>query len=267
MVTVRYCAACGAPRRAAEDRFCYACGAAYPADTPVANGGVPGFAESSSAASAAPLTTRTGSVAAPPRPAAWGVPDVGGVLAAAPPESQRQRPLWAVATLSVCTFGLYLLWWIGASWAEMKRELRDEGMHPFWHAVSLIVPIYGLFRVHAHYATINTMLTAAGASLRLRPGAMVVLVVLFGVLNRIVREDIPAVVWVPLALVATACAAGMVVHGQRGLNTYFQSLPDRTITPRVHPVEWIVIVVGAIIWVLALIGSSIPDEPASGTFV
>lgn len=172
-----------------------------------------------------------------------------------------------MATLSVCTFGLYLLWWIGASWAEMKRELRDEGMHPFWHAVSLIVPIYGQFRVHAHFATINTMLAAVGAGLRLRPGAMVVLVVLTAVLVRIVSEDIPAVVWIPLSLVACACAAGVVVHGQRGLNTYFQSLPDRTITPRVHPVEWIVIVVGTIIWVLALIGSVLPEEPATGSFV
>jgi len=267
VVTVRYCAACGAPRRAAEDRFCYACGAAYPTEVTAANGGAPGFGESRSAASAVPDTIRIGSVAAPPRPAAWSVPHTGGVLVAAPPESQRQRPLWAVATLSVCTFGLYLLWWIGASWAEMKRELRDEGMHPFWHAVSMIVPIYGQFRVHAHYATINTMLAAAGASLRLRPGAMVVLVVLFGVLNRIVREDIPAVVWVPLALVATACAAVMVVHGQRGLNAYFQSLPDRTVTPRVHPIEWIVIVVGAIFWILVLIGGFLPEEPDAGLYV
>jgi hypothetical protein len=57
----------------------------------------------------------------------------------------RRRPLWLVGALTFVTFGVYLVIWVGVTWSEMKRELRDEGMRPVWHALGLLVPIYNSF--------------------------------------------------------------------------------------------------------------------------
>ena len=56
------------------------------------------------------------------------------------------------------TFGGYGIWWLGASWPEMKVQLQDARMRPFWHALASLVPIYQFFRINAHYRALNEML-------------------------------------------------------------------------------------------------------------
>src|SRR5579871_3787408 len=64
-------------------------------------------------------------------------------LIAAGGEWRRRRPIWLTVMLTlVFPFGLYPLVWFAVTWAEMKRELRDDEMHPWWHAVGYCVPIY-----------------------------------------------------------------------------------------------------------------------------
>jgi len=54
-------------------------------------------------------------------------------------------------------FSLRLYWpvWFGQTWSELKRVVRDPGMNPVAHALSLFVPIYGLFRIGAHFRVMH----------------------------------------------------------------------------------------------------------------
>src|SRR5206468_4575766 len=88
-------------------------------------------------------------------------------------EWRRQRPIWLVGSLAVLTFGIYPVVWLGATWSEMKRELGESRMDPWGHALSQLVPIYGLFRVHAHYRKLNEMLERWDDRTRVHPGPVV----------------------------------------------------------------------------------------------
>ena len=43
----------------------------------------------------------------------------------------RSRPIWLVSLLTFVTGGFYLFFWAGATWSELKRELKDEDMQPW----------------------------------------------------------------------------------------------------------------------------------------
>ena len=68
---------------------------------------------------------------------------------------RRVRPLWRTVALTLATFSLYYFYWFWTTWCELKHETSDEGMKPFGHMLSLFVPIYQLFRIHAHFRVIR----------------------------------------------------------------------------------------------------------------
>src|SRR5215207_11023344 len=113
---MRTCSACEASSPP-EAKFCMACGTAL------------------MSSDLAPLLPRTTTLAP-----SWPI---------------RQRPTWVVFLLTIFTLGLYWPIWFAQTWSELKRVVRDPGMSPVWHGLSLAVPIYNLFRVHAHFRTIN----------------------------------------------------------------------------------------------------------------
>lgn len=238
MTIVHFCSACGNRRQAESDRYCPACGAAYEratppeGTTPSAHGAIP---------SVVPIMRRLTPKAEPtPVPAPPPYLDPSAV------ETRRQRPLWTVAALTFATFGLYLFVWFGASWAELKRERQDPRMYPVWHALTLLVPIYGFFRLHAHMETINELLDRVEAPRRLVPGGAIA-----GLLVSALVQLIPtsaALTEVFVASVGLALLAVVVVHGQGGLNSYWQRLPAHQVPARVHWAEWVVMILGGIVW-------------------
>src|SRR5438045_8037872 len=106
------------------------------------------------------------------------------------------------------TFGVYPIVWVGLSWAEMKRELDDPDMHPVGHALAMLVPIYGLFRLHAHFRTVNCLLAQARCASSVYPDRAVI--------GSIAATILSGVFW-PLG---AALSAWVVAHGQLGLNDY-----------------------------------------------
>jgi hypothetical protein len=161
----------------------------------------------------------------------------------------RQRPLWLVVALSLATYGLYLFWWTGATWAEMKRELDDSNMHPVWHGLSLLVPIYGLFRIHAHFRVLNEMLDREGVGARVQPPYAVILLMFAGSAgNTSARLEGPASL--VLSLVSTALVAGLLVYGQAALNGYWAAVAKEQVVQRVHWGEWVTLICGGILTVL-----------------
>jgi hypothetical protein len=163
-----------------------------------------------------------------------------------------QRPLWLVGALTFLTLGFgYPLVWLGITWSEMKRELDDDSMHPWWHALTLLVPIYGLFRVHNHYRTINELLWRVRADATVHPGRAVWGVGIAEGWDRLAgRENVPAV----LGLIGPAVMALVIMHGQAGLNNYWNAAAGKVVPSRVHWAEWLGLVLGLIIFGLILLG-------------
>lgn len=91
----------------------------------------------------------------------------------------RRRPLWLVALLTVLSLGIYLPLWLGFTWAELRRETRDQRMQPLGHALSVFVPGYGYWQVYRHFALIASGLERLGVKNKVDPFSAMIGVVLW----------------------------------------------------------------------------------------
>lgn len=156
-------------------------------------------------------------------------------------DAPRLRPTWLVVALTVATLGIYPIVWTGITWGEMKRVVRDNSMDPFGHAVAMLVPIYGLFRLHAHFDTINRLLGQAGTGRSVSPGAAVAGSIAATILSGVIS---------PLGL---AIAAWVVASGQVGLNSYWATGQGRLAASPTRAWEWCTLAVGGVVISLMLI--------------
>lgn len=148
-MSLRFCPHCGEPVLFPRAAFCAQCGQ--------------------------PLSTATTGTSESSESGSRATSEVGRTSAASESETHPyRRPLWLVAALTIATFGLYWFYWVGKSWAEMKREVRDPGMDPIGHTLAMVVPIYGLFRLHAHFRVLNELLERVGATRRVEPSLAVI---------------------------------------------------------------------------------------------
>jgi hypothetical protein len=197
------------------------------------------------------------------------------VQVASPPAEavvSGQRPVWVVVVLTVLTFGWYWLVWFGISWAEMKRALRNDRMQPFWHAFSLIVPIYSLFQIYAHYRTLDNLALQAGSTTRLNPwmalGALFVSGALTGFGSSIAAASPEAApVGAVASLAGLALALWVPGHGQAALNAIWRARADREVPSRISGGEIATLLVCVILWaLLALLVVAAPPEFEFSTY-
>ena len=87
-----------------------------------------------------------------------------------------------VIILSILTWSLYFIYWLYITWKQYRDHSGQE-VFPVWHALTQFVPIYGLFRVHAHARTFEELMTGANLATTISPGTAVALVVVFGAIN------------------------------------------------------------------------------------
>jgi hypothetical protein len=151
----------------------------------------------------------------------------------------------------VClTFGLYTFYWFWKSWREIKQYDGDAGKRPVWHTLALAVPIYGLYRMHAHMRTIAALVRGAGGETSLSPGTAVAVWVVVHTLFR--ASDQPGLGW--LYVVGLLLEGGLVAWAQAALNrAWCLQDPQARVRPN-HPGNWLVLGVGAVLSALALIG-------------
>lgn len=212
--TVRFCGRCGAARDATGVRFCPRCGAEF-----------------------AP----TGPLPAIPLPP---------MHARSPLADARRRPRSVVGLLGLFGSAAYGFFWLWMSWRELKRIRGDTSMRPFWHAFAIFfVPLYGLFRLHAHFRTIDEHLKAGSVPVRAGAGLLtlvffLLLTILYGglVLGIAAASTNAPASLAPLSIFVVGGAyAYMVGTGQDALNAYYRSVSGIDIPERAHALEYLFI--------------------------
>jgi len=219
--TTRFCGNCGAQRPSVSVRFCQQCGTSF-----------------SSAPAGAPFAAaRAGDAVTPELPA--------DIL-----EAPRRRPPWMVAMLAFLSGGTYSFFWLWRSWLELKRVVRRPSMHPFWHAVATLVPLYGLFRFHEHFRVLDDLLRRAGVGVRAGAALLTLIYVLLAALSYIslaIALDAGGGVTRglgPLSLLVIGAANAYVISvGQIALNAHYRSRAEAEVPQRAHAFEWIFLVI------------------------
>lgn len=166
----------------------------------------------------------------------------------------RQRPIWVVVLLTIFSLGFYLPVWYGQSWSELKRIVRDPGMSPFWHALTLYVPIYSWFRMHSHFSLINEQ--SALRSLPVGVGAA-------AAVSGIIAGSALSTVFIGVFL-----TAAVMVSGQRALNRIWEREFGSASQRRACLGEWVAVLVLPILLVatIAALVSSPVVSPRLATF-
>ncbi len=164
---------------------------------------------------------------------------------------------WLIAALVIATFNVYALWWLGRTWWQLKQERQDPRMHPGWHVLAMLVPVYGYFRFHAHIRTMAGLAATPEARGILSAGAMTTAWIVINVLSATTfREDVPA--WT--SLLALLLSAALLGWAQHGLNAVWQSLPGGAVAGRLHPLHILFLCLGAVLFTLAALASLVPVE-------
>lgn len=220
----RHCPACG-HAHAESDRYCSQCGRALePSEIPSYRGEV--------------LPSNVEAPGNVERPAVWRV---------------TQSP-WLIGALVFATLNLYALWWLGRTWSQIKQEDGDARKRPVWHALAMLVPIYGYFRFHAHMRAIAQL---ARVPIGLEPGPMTLAWAVLNVLGYFAgRPEVPF--W--LAVLAAALGGALFGWAQAALNATWRSLPGGAVSGRPHPLHWIILAVVGLISALAGLGTLVGTE-------
>ena len=146
-------------------------------------------------------------------------------------------PIERVILMSVISYGLYLFYWFYVTWKQYRDYTKREA-YPVWHALTLSVPVYGLFRAHAHVRTYKELAASAGVPTSLSPGWAVAAVMASGALDwgslRMgfsSSSDDFAVAIAILDILSMVIVTFLLVYVQRNLNAYWRSIKEVTASP------------------------------------
>ena len=163
--------------------------------------------------------------------------------------------------MTALTFGFYLFYWFYLTW-QQYRDYTGKEAYPVWHALTLLVPLYNLFRTYAHACAYRDLMRDAGIPGSIKAWLAVVLALIAWILAVAAFRD----PFSPLALtrggavgivlvdtIAIAAVIVLLVHLRSNLNGYWQSRPNwRVSSAPVGFGEIIFGIVGAVAWLSAL---------------
>ena len=165
-----------------------------------------------------------------------------------------------IISMAFLSNGLYLFYWFYITWKQY-HETTDETVYPVWHALSLIVPIYNLFRIHKHVRTFKTLMSDRNLPNSLNPFSTIGVFIILSLLDwfsfQTAMNDITDRTIVTascLNLLSAAGLAGMLIQLQRNLNRYWNNLPHvkarqtNLTSAKVTMPEIILIGIGVLTW-------------------
>ena len=169
-----------------------------------------------------------------------------------------------ILVMTLLSDGLYLFYWFYITW-QQYREHTGNRVFPMWHTLSLIIPVYGLFRTHAHMRSFKELMLNAGVLCSIAVGWAVVLVMVSSVLDNVSLRlnggffnfgEVsagPAFISALLDLASIAVVLGLLLHVQQNLNRYWASLDNVTLVDlNVGVGEVILAVIGVLTWIITI---------------
>ncbi len=142
-----------------------------------------------------------------------------------------------VLFMTIVSYGLYLFYWFYLTWKQYRDSTGQEA-YPVWHALTLFVPIYGLFRTHAHMRTFRDLMRGKGILTTISAGSAVAAVMVSGAIDwnsfRVgssgeITQGTAVAVTV-LAAISTAIVAWLLLHVQGNLNQYWNHISGGRLT-------------------------------------
>ena len=213
------CTRCGAGH-APEHHFCGACGAElHPADpTPAATAEIDRLAGAPYAPDSRAPTPRSAPMSSEP---AYAGPGDDAFPFYIPPGR--------IVALTVLSSGLYIFYWMFATWRQY-RDHTGEIAFPIMHALSLLVPIYQFFRLHAHMRVYQELMEQRGVPTTLSPARIVLIyfgVVLLGMVSLVMpaEETLTAsrqAVYAAIQVGQTVLLSWIMWHAQTNINRFWQ---------------------------------------------
>ena len=202
----------------------------------------------------------------PPPPQPQGIqtpmsPGYPGDYPYAPAPESNLLPLGRVLALVFASYGTYLFYWFYLTWKQYKDHTGAEA-YPVWHALTLAIPIYAWFRLHAHGKTIQSLNAHAGRNADAIIPIVPVLLFLFsnGLIgvsdyllplpsdDQTLRSGLTGLF---LILAAMAVTYLLISHLQRPLNDYWQQVepPGLPIRQLPRPGEVVFVLIGLLYWI------------------
>lgn len=71
--------------------------------------------------------------------------------------------------MTVISYGSYIFYWFYVTWKQY-RDHTGEKAFPVWHALTQLIPFYGLFRMHAHATAFRKLMDGKQLKTTLSPG-------------------------------------------------------------------------------------------------
>jgi Double zinc ribbon len=236
-----YCGSCGA-RAVAGNQFCAACGAPiHPADVPIGASvhvrSIPGMAGGTD-------FPKPGLVAPQASPSTE-----QGIATPLDESSRAPSPLFAVsllklAVMSVCTFGIYELYWFYRNWRRIQERDRSD-ISPFWRAFFGLIFCYSLFK----------RVRKDGEDRRLTSPPSMGLLAVFYILTTICWR-LPN----PFDLISMLSFLFLLPVQSYVNRINSADSPNHDPNSRFGIWNWIGVCVGGVLFVLAVIGSFMPDS-------
>jgi len=125
-----------------------------------------------------------------------------------------------VAALSLLTLGAYVPIWFGLTWAELRRETKDQTMNPLGHALMTLVPGLNVTLVWRHFKAINLFLERSGIAIRLDPMSGAIGIIIWWLTFTHYASD---PVFLTLDAIELIAGTAVVTYGQRALNAAWAS--------------------------------------------
>lgn len=184
------------------------------------------------------------------------------VAAATPLELPYYLSLNRIFFMTALTFGFYLYYWFYLTWKQYRDYTGSEA-YPVWHALTLLVPIYNLFRAHAHATAYRDLMRDADIPGSIKAWLAVVLTLIAEILAfaasfrayfnpEALTQDSVVSIFIIEAIAAVAVIA-LLVHLQSNINRYWHSRPNgRVRSARIGVGEVIFGIVGALLWLSGL---------------
>ena len=196
-------------------------------------------------------------------------------------------PQSRVLVFTVLSFGLYLFYWMYLTWRQYRDNVRNAQspgrepgptLYPVWHALTLLVPIYGLYRTHAHMTALRNMMNTRGLTSSISPGwcvaavlpitfrttvsGYILLALLIGADVAQSAESVPAetlsrgelVLALAIEVLVLAAVTWMLVHVQSNLNAYWSRAGGPVETVPLSIVELALVFLGVAAWVFTISG-------------